>query len=75
MWMWTRLHINMSVGFWAMRTVEALDESLLRGGAASLVPGRANRTALRWGGSTGSYTLRVNWAMTADLSLETYAMP
>ncbi len=146
MWSWTRLHNNMSVGLWAMRSWQALDVSLLRGGAAFLVPGgwvgswglqsddrgrtdynlsgswnwRDQQSLKRLGAAftlrtrpasalsvslapsyersiddlqyvngddpnhivlgrllrtTGSLTLRINWALTPDLSLETYAMP
>jgi hypothetical protein len=145
-WAWTRLRDNMSVGVSAMRAVEALDVSLLRGGPAFMTPGgwsgtwglqsddrrnadyaftgawniRDNQSLKRVSGTftvrarplsavsvsvapsfersvddlqyvngddpnhivlgrllrtTGSLTLRVNWAMTPNVSLETYAMP
>lgn len=146
LWSSARLHSNMLVYLWTMRTVQALDVSLLRGGPGFLVPGswmgswgfqsddrgkldfnlsglwnwrdlesfkrvqaiftvRArpvsaltaslapsyersldslqyvngddpNRIILgRLLRTTGSLTLRINWAMTPDLSLESYAMP
>jgi hypothetical protein len=146
LWSSTRLRSNMIVWLWTMRTWQALDVSLLRGGAAFLVPGgwmgtwgfqsddrqktdcnltgswnwRDQQSLKRVGAvftlrtrpasalsvslapsyersvddlqyvngddpnhivlgrllrTTGSITLRVNWALTPDLSLETYAMP
>lgn len=146
LWGSARLHSNLVVGLWCMRTIEALDVSLLRGGPAFLMPGswlgswglqtddrgkldynfsgfwnwrdrqslkrvqaiftvRArpispltlslapslersidalqyvngddpNRIVLgRLVRTTGSLTLRANWALTPELSLETYAMP
>ncbi len=145
-WSSARLHSNMVVGLWGMRTIEALDVSLLRGGPAFTVPGSwmgswwlqsddRGKTDFNFSGlwnsrdrdsykrvqatftvrlrpvssltfsaapslersldglqyvngddpnrivlgrlvrTTGSLTLRVNWAMTPDLSLESYAMP
>ena len=142
----SRLHNNMLVWIGTQRSREALDVSLLRGGAAFLVPGSwdgywgfqsddRGRTDVNLSGSwswrdrqslkrmgatltlrarpmsaltvslapryerslddlqyvngddpnaivlgrllrtTGSLTLRANWALSPDLSLETYAMP
>lgn len=146
LWGSARLHSNMVVRLWCMRTMEALDVSLLRGGPAFLVPGSwlgswglqtddrgkvdynfsgfwnwRDRQSLkraqavftvrarpispltlslapslersidalqyvngddparivlgRLVRTTGSLTLRANWALTPELSLETYAMP
>jgi len=146
LWTTTRLRSNMIVWLWFMRSTQALDVSLLRGGPAFLVPGGwvgtwgfqsddRNQTDYNLSGSwnwrdqqslkrvsasftvrtrptdalaisiapnfersiddlqyvngddpnriilgrllrtTGSLTLRVNWTLTPDLSLETYAMP
>jgi hypothetical protein len=145
-WASARLRSNITVSLWSMRTLEALDVSLLRGGPAFMLPGSWNasfgllsddRKSVDYGFSgylswrdhaslkrfgstftlrgrplsavsfsvapnyersldqlqyvngddanhvvlgrlvrtTGSITLRADWAMTPNLSLESYAMP